>query len=170
MDFIKKIFSKSSEIKIPKWFFVTGLILVCIGLINAAYLTYSHYQISYDSFCPVTAEGYGDCHDVTNSEYSVILGVPLAVLGVLYYISVLFVLIILWKKKKECLLWLLSVVTSLGLLFSIWLVYLQLWVLQAICPYCMLSALVSVLLFVLDVVFIFQSKKIKSNLYEYKKA
>ena len=158
MNFIKKIFFTKSEIKVPQWFFVTVIILACIGFINASYLTYSHYQASYDSFCPIITEGYGDCHDVTNSEYSVILGIPLAVAGIFYYLVVLVGILILLKKKKKCLLWLFSAVTFLGFVFSVVLVYLQLGILHAICPYCMLSAFLSMVVFVLDGVLILFNK------------
>ena len=157
MNYIKKFFCRTCEVKIPKWFLITGIILSFIGLINASYLTFDHFNYNSDSFCPIVVDGYGSCHDVTNSEYAEVFGIPLALLGIFYYAFVFGVLVYLTKKNSNFLFGTLFASTLFGFLFSIILVYIQIGPLGAICPYCMLSALISLILFVLDLVLIIQN-------------
>jgi uncharacterized membrane protein/gamma-glutamyl-gamma-aminobutyrate hydrolase PuuD len=113
----------------------------------------------------------------------VLFGVPLALLGLIHYVVLgfVFVVALLFTRYKNVIArrirpsagttkqsqtlmesnlnyWLL-IQTSGGLLFSLYLVYLQLFVIHAICPYCMLSALVSTLLFVLTQLHYFRERK-----------
>lgn len=151
MNFIKRIFFRKSEIEIPKWFFALGIILCVVGFVNASYLTIEHFT-SDAIFCPFDG-GYVNCDLVNSSLYSEIFNIPVALLGVLYYISVFGFFVILNKTKKKVLFHWLSFLTFLGFLFSVWLTYAQIGLLKAVCTYCLLSAFVSACLFVLDIVF-----------------
>lgn len=124
------------------------LIAALIGLFDAFYLTNEHYNGQLA--CGAQQYIFGlpvDCGYVTQSHYSVFLGIPISLFGLLYYLSI--VIILLYKdtietkitkdKIKFDLLFLL--ITILGALFSTYLVILQFFILERICLYCMLSAL-----------------------------
>jgi uncharacterized membrane protein len=70
-----------------------------------------------------------------------------ALLGVLYYLTVFFLAIAYLDKKHKKILSLLSLFTIVGLMASAWFVYAQLVLLDAICLYCMGSAVTSTTLF-----------------------
>jgi len=162
MNFIKRIFLKKSEIEIPRWFFSLGVILCVVGLANATYLTVEHFSID-DMFCPFDG-GHVDCILVNTSVYSDIFNIPIAILGMLYYLICLVSFVILKKIKKRNVFQGLSFLTFFGFLFSIWLTYVQVGILKAVCTYCLLSAFISLCLFVLDLVFILKNNFYKENL------
>ncbi len=110
-----------------------------LGLADASYLTYYHYAHFYLP-CGTTI---GQCDLVLGSSYAVLFGLPLALYGVFFYLSVLGIL--LTKVKARFLV----VVSLAGLLASFYFVYLQLFVIGAICYYCMGSAITSTLIFLL---------------------
>ncbi|QQS38403.1 vitamin K epoxide reductase family protein [Candidatus Woesebacteria bacterium] len=133
-------------------------LIALIGLVDAGYLTYEHY------INPLGGCTLGGCQEVTTSKYSVIFGIiPLSLTGMLYYGLVLVLSVLSWLLEKERLLKIVSYFTFVGLLASIYFVYLQLIVLKSICPYCMLSACTSTLLCIVGVVFIKLESVMKSN-------
>ena len=119
------------------------LIVSLLGFADATYLTAEHY-VGGTIACSI----FHGCEEVTNSQYSVILGVPLAILGALCFFAVFIMFIIYSDSRRIGFIKLAMAVTSLGFLLSLVLVYIQLGVLHAICPYCMSSALFSTLLFI----------------------
>jgi uncharacterized membrane protein len=119
-------------------------LLSFIGFLDASYLTASHYGAT-ELACGLS----GGCDTVTTSEYSTVFGIPVALGGALFYFSVLiFSLLFIDTKNKKFLLPIVFL-TPLGFLSSVWFVYLQLYVIEAICYYCMGSATTSTLLFLL---------------------
>jgi thiosulfate dehydrogenase [quinone] large subunit len=128
--------------------------LSTLGILDAGYLTIQHY--TKDPFsCPI----FGGCEQVTSSAYSQIFGVPIALLGALYYGAVLIVSLYIYFSNNKKALRFLSQATVLGFLFSIYLMYLQIYIIGAICFYCTMSALSSTLLFVTGATFLRKQKK-----------
>ena len=121
---------------------MTLLIIALIGLLDTAYLTWQRYQ-SFSLTCGIL-EG---CNQVTASVYSVFGGMPVAIWGLFYYLTAVTIAGIYWKNKDITWLKLLALLTSLGFLVSLWFTYLQTAVIGAFCSYCLISALVSTLLF-----------------------
>ncbi len=157
-DNLKSIFQH--KIKIPNWFFITSVILSVIGLINAFYLLNEHFAFQNDgnsTMCVI--EIMGNCNDVLHSQYSEFMGVPVAAFGVLYYLAVIVTLLILKQRPLRGVAISLLGLTSFGFLFSVVLVYLQFFVIHAVCPYCMLSAFLSLILFLLDFFFMLSIRK-----------
>jgi len=116
--------------------------LALVGMFDTAYLAAQH--ISGDHVACGIAEG---CDSVLNSKYSEVFGIPLALIGFLYYTTALiFIFIYTVTNSKKALSFLVKI-TGLGLVASIYFIYLQLVVLEAICTYCMLSAIITLLLF-----------------------
>ncbi len=126
------------------------LALASIGLIDTGYLTYSHYQAQILRCFGHTV--VNACQVVTESIYSTILGVPVALIGLCFYIFLITVTILSFKNKYNFLLNLLLPITTLAMLMSLRFVYLQVAVIGYICYYCMLSATLSLTLFVISMV------------------
>lgn len=132
---------------IPKWLIWTITAVAFLGFIDATYLTVIHYKGA-----ELNCTAWGSCNEVTTSEYSVIFGIPMALFGALYYLTVLVLSLLYIDIKKQIILKLIPILTTFGFLFSLWLVYLQLFVLYSICIYCMFSAGTSTILFILSII------------------
>ena len=134
---------------------VFGLLAVApIGFADATYLTVEHYVNAIPP-CSLIS----NCEKVLTSPYSTVFGVPLALLGALYYLAVIIGLVAYFDSKNDRLLTAVAACTTIGLLVSVWLVLLQLVVIKAICIFCMLSAASSTALFVLGMALLWQRRK-----------
>ncbi len=134
-----------------RWYPFTILGVSILGFFDSVYLTIQHYT-QFALPCTIT---HG-CDIVTKSEYSSIMGVPVALLGAIYYLTIFLAAYIIIETKKTEYLRFIAIATPLGFLFSAWFVYLQLFVLHAICQYCMLSAITSTTMFVVSMVYVWK--------------
>ncbi len=119
------------------------------GLFVALYLML--YKLGYIGtlVCSV-----GSCEVVQTSKWATLLGFPVATWGVAYYLAVLAVSLLgLGPRFADSLglSRLLASMTATGVLFSLWLTYLELFVIDAICQWCVVSAVLATLLFVIAV-------------------
>lgn len=156
-SYIQKILSTIQGSSVPKWLFRLILICASIGFLDTTYLSIEHVMAAFGGGsvnCIVGAPG--SCNIVLESIYSKVWGIPLAYLGLLYYTTILIILIRLYRLRDTHLWYLLQGIISFGFLTSLYLVYLQLFVLYTICPYCMLSATMSVIMFGSVVVYRFK--------------
>ncbi len=128
-------------------------IVALAGLFDAMYLTVTHYTNALVP-CNFTQA----CETVLTSSYSEILGVPIAALGMVFYTVVLSASIFFVQHKNYH--WWLSAWGVIGLLSTIYLLYIQAFVLNAFCQYCLLSAFTSILIFVLTSVLYLSSKEV----------
>lgn len=130
----------------PKILAGTAVGLGILGFVDATYLTIAHYT-GMTLLCTIV---HG-CDTATKSAYAVLYGIPVALFGMLYYFTIVALGIAYFDTKKTLFLSILSSFTVLGLLASIWFVFLQIVVIKALCLYCMISATTSSLLFLLGV-------------------
>jgi uncharacterized membrane protein len=126
------------------WLRWAGLVLAGLGALDAIYLTYIKLAHARAAFCQVG----GGCDVVNSSAYSTIQGIPLAVFGLGMYLAVLGVLAL---ENRAALLSEYGRLAVFGLaltgtLYSAYLTYLELYVIHAICPYCVVSAVLVTLL------------------------
>lgn len=145
--------NNSGEHRGNKWLPITFLVLSIVGLSDATYLTIEHYKS-----LSVGCLAGNDCDRVLASVYSTIGNIPVALLGFFYYL-VIFASITAYfyfKQKNqpasEQILDFAVRFTLIGFIASLWFVYLQLFVIHAICAYCMISAITSTTLFVLGLI------------------
>ena len=125
-----------------------------IGFVDATYLTIQHYRgASLDCYV------LRDCEEVTTSQYATIGSIPIGLLGALYYVSIILLTTAYLDTKHSRLLTIIPLLTTLGFLVSLILVYLQIFVIRALCWYCLLSALASTALFILAVISVRTSTK-----------
>jgi uncharacterized membrane protein len=110
-------------------------ILALVGFADATYLSMMHFQ-NADVGCSVIT----GCDAVLSSDYAAIFGVPLAYLGVIYYLSVLIGAAGYYQSEAKIALRFLLLIVGGGVLFSVWLIYLQAFVIEAFCQYCLISA------------------------------
>lgn len=129
-----------------QWILAAFIIFGFIGFLDAAYLTIEHYRQGILS-CYI----FKGCDKVLTSEYSEVLGLPTAMLGAVYYLLILLIAVFYLDTKNKTALNILKIFPSAGLLASLWLVYVQLFIIEAICFYCMISALTSTILFILSI-------------------
>jgi len=121
------------------------------GVIDTTYLTVSHY--SGEALVCGAVHG---CDLVTTSKYSTVGPVPLALLGMLYY-SIIFLSAAAYKETgRGAFSSIFVFLPFFGFFFSLWLVYLQIFVIEAICVYCMASALISTVLAVFSFFVVFR--------------
>jgi phosphatidylglycerol:prolipoprotein diacylglycerol transferase len=102
------------------------MVLTIIGIGIALYLTYVKFTSS-----PILC-GIGDCDVVQNSKYAQFLGIHLGVWGLVYYLALFTTFHNKWKKFTQ--LWLIW-----GILFSTYLTYLEIFVIKAVCDWCLAS-------------------------------
>jgi uncharacterized membrane protein len=93
--------------------------------------------------------GSGDCATVNASKYSEIYGIPLGVIGLVGYAGIL---LVLWLEKNHPLFkdygnMLAMGMSFAGFIYSIYLTYLEIYVIKAICPFCVASAVAITLCF-----------------------
>jgi uncharacterized membrane protein len=130
--------------------------LAGIGLVDSLYLTYVKVSNTYALCGPV-----GDCESVNSSQYAEIAGIPIALLGAGAYLLIMALLFMeprsnFWAESGPLAVFGISLV---GVLYSAYLTYIEIYVLQAICPYCVLSAVVLVLLLFLTMLRLFKTQE-----------
>jgi len=130
----------------PIW--LVSVLLVLAGAVDSAYLAFLKFTGTV-----AACSNIGDCEAVNNSKYAEIGGIPLGLLGLLGYLAILAFLVLetrfpSWKDGLH-----LSVFgfTLAGTIYSAYLTYIEIAVLHAICPYCVVSAVVMLLLFVISI-------------------
>lgn len=110
-----------------------------VGFIDASYLTLTKFTKA-PLYC---TPGLGDCHTVNASRWSELWGIPIAAFGLAAYAIVILVLLLSkrseWVNRYQNLI--LFALSFTGFLYSVYLTYLELFVIRAICQWCMLSAL-----------------------------
>ena len=132
-----------------KWLYRASIALVVLGIAVSIYMTI--YKLtSNDSMCL----GSGDCHTVNASRYSEVNGIPVAVIGVIGYAAMLVSLLLetrsdFFKTNGTMLTFGMSIT---GFLFSVWLIYVELVLIRALCPFCVTSQVTMTLLFILAIV------------------
>ncbi len=127
-----------------------GTVLATIGLGLGIYLTIAHYTTPVVLACPET--GIVNCAKVTTSSYATLLGIPLAVLGLLYFVTMLpLQLPAAWRSQNSWVRGGRLIMSVSGVMMIMWLIYVELFKLNAICLYCTGVHIVTLLLFILTV-------------------
>jgi uncharacterized membrane protein len=132
----------------PRWPSIAGTSLSVIGLALAGYLTYEHYTSSTSLSCPAGG-GIIDCLKVTASPYSKVHGIPVTVLGLVFFAVMIGVQSRpAWASSSPAVrisrfLW-----SLVGVGTAAWLIYVELFRLNAVCLWCSAVHIISLLLFV----------------------
>ncbi len=126
-----------------------SIVLSVVGVAVAAYMTIYKWT-SNDSMCL----GSGECATVNASPYSEVYGIPVALVGLVGYLAIL---AILWLEPRQRFFeeqgpLMVFGMGLAGFAFNIYLVYLEFYVIKALCPFCVASQITMTILFVLAVI------------------
>lgn len=115
---------------------IVAAIIACFGLADSGYLTIKHLQGSF-------IRCGDECSAVLGSRYAEgIAGVPLAGFGAMAYLTVI-IAALLTARGISIARQIFAVMVTIMALFSVWLIYLQGFVIHAFCKYCLASAAAS---------------------------
>ena len=124
-------------------------LLALTGLFVALYLTLYKAGFIGTLSCSV-----GSCETVNTSQWSTLLGLPVAAWGLGFYIVALVVAMAgttdRWVDDRTISIVLVAL-SGWGVLFSLWLTYLELFVINAICMWCVISAIIVTIIFIVSV-------------------
>ena len=120
--------------------YAVAALLSLLGLADALYLTIEHVT-GQSVRCTIVS----GCSEVLSSSYAVVAGIPLAVIGAAAYFTVfsLSTLAIFGYRIAGTLL---APLVVAMFLVSLWLLYLQAFVIHQFCQYCLFSAAVTIAL------------------------
>ena len=117
--------------------YVVGL----LGLVDSIYLLREHI---YSGGATCTFEsGLGSffaCDIVTTSQYAVVFGIPVALFGVVFYTMILLSVFLYRNVGSSAGRYAWWILSDIGVLGTVWFLYLQAFVLNAYCLYCLFSA------------------------------
>lgn len=126
---------------------IAVFILGVCGFLVARHI-WEHKKSSTPLVCPV---GF-DCHAVVHSDYSKFVGIPVELLGMFYYgsISVAYFVFIFWREVMPATaVGILIVAAISAFIFSMYLIFVQIFILKKGCSWCIVSAIISVIIFIL---------------------
>ena len=131
-----------------RWLLGVAAMLAAAGVGIATYLTVVHYAHQ-----PIACSSIGDCELVNSSRYAKIGGAPVALLGAAAYAWMLLLVAASWLRRSQTALTAAWGIALASFGFSMYLTYIELRVLDAICVYCVAQACVmTALLAVLSLV------------------
>ena len=123
----------------PAW---TAFILSILGALVAAYLTYEHFTDSTTLAC--SDNGAVNCLKVTTSQWSVVGGVPVAMAGLGFFLAMTLLCAPFWFTRGLSTVRVISV--AVGTVMVLWLIYVEVFKVEAICLWCTGVHLIMVLL------------------------
>lgn len=127
----------------------SSLGLAALGVLVSIYMTI--YKLTEN---PNMCLGNGGCSVVNSSRYAQVYGIPVAVIGVGGYLAIL---LLLWMERRNAFLsdnGTLAVfgLALIGFLFTVYLIYVELALIHALCPFCVTSQITMTILFVVSVI------------------
>lgn len=137
------------------WFLAVMGVVAVLGIVNAAYLS----LMALSGVAP-NCNFIQGCDLVAASPYSKIFDIPLAIFGVFFYTVALGMVVWNFFERSRTSLILLFGVATLGFLLSLYFLYLQAFVIQAYCEYCLFSLFDATVLFILSgILWVFDMRK-----------
>jgi uncharacterized membrane protein len=129
----------------------SSLVLCVLGLGVAAYLTFEHYTASRTLACSDT--GTINCLKVTTSSYSKVVGIPVALLGLLFFVAMTgLCLPALWRSTNPNVRRGRLAAAAVGMVSVLYLVWVELFRVDAICLWCTAVHVLTFALFALIVI------------------
>ena len=132
----------------PAFYWAT-FVLACLGVLDAVYLLI--YKLTGNNgMC----WGNGGCHDVNFSPYSEIGGIPVSVFGIIAFVFIASILLLEARLRiaEENGPLAIFGISLAGVAFMAYLTWLEIYVIHAICPFCVASAVIIALIFILAVI------------------
>lgn len=127
----------------PNWLILAWSLVSLVGFLDATYLTVQHYTGG-----AINCNIFSGCEKVLASQYAVIWGTPLALVGAIFYLVMLLLMLLYWDQGVRWALLLAMLGSVGGFIFSLIMTYLQVVVIESLCQYCLLSVATATTLFV----------------------
>lgn len=119
----------------PRWLIPASVVLVALGLALSAYLTVEHFTNSVTLACP-PGETF-NCAKVTQSQWSYLFGMPVALLGLGYFVAMtVLCLPTVWRRPEPWLDRVRLIGVVLGVAFVAYLVWAEVVKIGSICLWC----------------------------------
>ncbi|MBP6885917.1 MAG: vitamin K epoxide reductase family protein [Candidatus Pacebacteria bacterium] len=131
------------SMRISRTLFAVCIVFALIGFADSAFLTAEHVRGVIPP-CGASSQ----CDTVLTSAYASVAGVPVAALGMIYYGTIILLLIAHADTGSRKALHSAAWVICLGMLGTLYFVFVQAFILHAWCYYCLASAVSTVILFV----------------------
>ncbi len=136
----------ATPVRAPRWASPVTLVLTLAGLGVAIYLTLAHYDTSVTLAC--SSNGAINCEKVTTSAESEVFGIPVAVLGLAYFVFMLpWHLPAAWRSADPRIRYGRLAYCLAGVGFVCYLVYAEVVVIKAICLWCTAVHVITFLIF-----------------------
>ena len=133
------------------WIPRTTLVLSIAGLAVASYLTYEHFTAGTTLACPNT--GVVNCAKVTSSQYSKVFGIPVALLGLAFFAGMTALsLPPMWRTSSPWPSRLRLTAVVAGVVFVCYLIWAELFQIDAICLWCTVVHALTLVLFALVII------------------
>jgi len=150
--------TKSNPLKTgQKYILPLIAIFAFAGFLDATYLTILHYKNAFPP-CTITQ----GCETVLTSKFATVLGVPIALLGSLFYSLIIAACLILYHNSNKIFLNAIFFIAATGAIVSLVLFYIQFAIIKSFCQYCILSELTSLSIFFLSYL-LFKKKRSKEE-------
>lgn len=123
-------------------------VLALVGAFIATYLTLYKMGVIGELTCSIHG-----CETVNSSRWATFLGLPVAAWGVAFYAAMFVVALIGTSQRLEGernISQALALMAGIGVVFSAWLTSLELFVIHAVCMWCVTSAVIVILIFFLS--------------------
>lgn len=123
---------------------VSLVVLAFLGLVNASYISYKRTR-EQPMVCPIN----NDCEKVIESRWSRIFYIKNDTLGIIYFLILLIfsISLFLYSDYTNLISKGLFLINTLAFLFSLFLLYVQKYKIKSYCFYCLISALITFLVF-----------------------
>lgn len=132
---------------IPNWILWSIVILALVGFSDATFLFAKRI-----SGAPIPCFITSGCDTVSKSPYSVLFGIPLSLLGMVFYLGTGLLAVLYFDTKSTVVAKLIPLATAFGFLSSAYFIYIQKFKIGAFCIYCIISAIIATILFGLGVI------------------
>lgn len=137
--------------RVPRLVPPLSLVLALGGVGVSTYLTIAHYTTPTILAC--SANGTIDCARVTTSAQSMFLGIPVAVLGLAFFVGMTALCMpVAWRSDRRPVHLVRLAATIIGLAFVLWLVNAELFIIGAICLWCTVAHVLAFGLFAITLV------------------
>ncbi len=136
---------------VPLWFQLVTWVLSLAGLGVSIYLTIAHFTES-SRWPGARKAALVNCTKVTTSPQSYVFGIPVAVLGLAFFVAAVALMspwAWRWARREVALIRIASLVVGMG--FVLYLLYAELFIIGSICLYCTSVHAITFLLFVLTI-------------------
>jgi uncharacterized membrane protein len=132
-----------------KWLYRVSIALSILGILVSTYMTI--FKLTDNAKMCL---GNGGCSVVNSSSYAEVSGIPVALIGVGGYLAILVILLAENRSKffKQNATMIIFGLALVGFFFTVYLIYVELALIHALCPFCVTSQITMTILFILSVI------------------